>query len=304
MSKRVVLAGGTGFIGQYFERKFIEDGYDIAIISRQEPHIHWHDRQRILEAIDGAALVINLAGRSVNCRYNEKNKKEIMNSRIDTTLIIGETIEKCKNPPPLWINSSTATIYRDAMDGPMSEDNGEEGEGFSVKVGKRWEETFFSFNLPSTRQAALRITIALGKDGGVIPVYHNLVKFGLGGKQGSGEQMFSWIHIEDLYRIVRFIESRKDLSGVFICGSPNPVSNKELMRLLRQTMGVKFGMPATEWMIKAGAIAIRTEPELILKSRWVTPSRLIRAGFVFLYPTLKLALEEIHSSQIKSTHSA
>ena len=304
MSKRVVLAGGTGFIGQYFERKFRKDGYDIAIISRQEPHIHWNDRERILKAIDGADLVINLAGKSVNCRYNEKNKKEIMNSRLDTTLIIGEMIEKCKNPPPLWINSSTATIYRDAMDRPMTEDNGEEGEGFSVNVGKRWEETFFCFNLPSTRQAALRITIALGKDGGVIPVYQNLVKFGLGGKQGSGEQMFSWIHIEDLYRIVRFLESREDLSGVFNCGSPNPVQNKELMRLLRQTMGRNIGMPATEWMLKTGAVVIRTEPELILKSRWVLPSRLIRAGFVFMYPTLKLALEEIHSGKMKNTNTA
>ena len=304
MAKRVVLAGGTGFIGQYFEKKFRNAGYDIAIISRQEPHINWNDRQRILKAVDGAALVINLAGRSVNCRYNEKNKKEIMNSRIDTTLIIGEAIEKSQNPPPLWINSSTATIYRDAMDRPMTEDNGEEGDGFSVNVGKRWEETFFSFKLPSTRQAALRITIVLGKDGGVIPVYQNLVKLGLGGKQGSGEQMFSWMHIEDLYRVVRFIESREDLSGVFVCGSPNPVPNKELMRLLRHTMGRNFGMPATEWMLKAGAVVIRTEPELILKSRWVLPSRLIKAGFVFLYPTLKLALEEINSRQTKNTNTA
>ena len=304
MAKRVVLAGGTGFIGQYFEKKFRKAGYDIAIISRQEPHINWNDRQRILKAVDGAALVINLAGRSVNCRYNEKNKKEIMNSRIDTTLIIGEAIEKCQNPPPLWINSSTATIYRDAMDRPMTEDTGEEGDGFSVNVGKRWEETFFSFKLPSTRQAALRITIVLGKDGGVIPVYQNLVKLGLGGKQGSGEQMFSWMHIEDLYRVVRFIESREDLSGVFVCGSPNPVPNKELMRLLRHTMGRNIGMPATEWMLKAGAVVIRTEPELILKSRWVLPSRLIKAGFVFLYPTLKLALEEINSRQTKNTNTA
>ncbi|KMY45297.1 NAD-dependent epimerase [Bacillus sp. FJAT-27916] len=304
MSKRVVLAGGTGFIGQYFEKKYREEGYDIVIISRQEPHINWNDREGILEAVDGASLVINLAGKSVNCRYNERNKKEILNSRIDTTLIIGETIEKCEKPPALWINSSTATIYRHAEDRPMTEDHGEEGEGFSVNVGKRWEEVFFCFNLPSTRQAALRITIALGKDGGVIPVYQNLVKFGLGGKQGSGEQMFSWIHIEDLYRIVRFIEAREDLNGVFNCGSPNPVQNKELMRLLRQSMGRDFGMPATDWMLKAGAVVIRTEPELILKSRWVLPSRLLRAGFIFAYPTLKLALEEINSENMKNTNTA
>ncbi|RZL28729.1 MAG: NAD-dependent epimerase/dehydratase family protein, partial [Pedobacter sp.] len=189
MEKKIVIAGGTGFIGKYFAEKFEALGYTIFIISRDKMHIQWENKSEIESALNGAALLINLAGKSVNCRYNQKNKDEILRSRTATTKILGDAILNCKNPPPLWINSSTATIYRHAMDKPMTESEGEIGSGFSVNVATNWEKSFFDFQLPNTRQIALRMAIVLGKDGGVMEPFTNLVRFGLGGKQGSGKQM-------------------------------------------------------------------------------------------------------------------
>lgn len=293
MTRKVVLAGGTGFIGQYVEKRLEALGIEVKIISRQSPHIAWDDHQAIVQALDGAEMVINLAGKSVNCRYNEQNKREIMNSRIETTQILGNAILACEHPPALWINSSTATIYRHAEDRPMTETKGEIGSGFSVDVAKAWEDAFFSFSLPHTRQAALRIAIVLGPGGGVMTPFKNLVRFGLGGHQGSGKQMFSWIHVEDLFQIILFIQEWESLEGVFNCTSPNPVTNRELMATMRKVMHRKGGLPASTWMLNLGARVIRTEPELVLKSRWVIPNRLIKEGFMFKYGRLEQALQHI-----------
>lgn len=291
--KKVVLAGGTGFIGEYFKTKFKELGYEVQIISRQKHHISWEDKLSIKDALEDAELLINLAGKSVNCRYNEVNKNEIMNSRIRTTKILGEAIQACTNPPAIWMNSSTATIYRHAEDRPMTEEKGEIGSGFSVNVATNWEKTFFSFDLPKTRQIALRIAIVLGKDGGVMTPYRNLVKFGLGGIQGTGNQKFSWIHIDDLFQIVLFLKDKEELSGVFNCSSPQPVSNRELMKQLRKTMNVPFGLPSPKWMLEIGSSLIKTEAELVLKSRWVLPDRLEREGYTFTFKTLDKTLQDI-----------
>ncbi|MCM3439641.1 TIGR01777 family oxidoreductase [Metabacillus halosaccharovorans] len=293
MNKKVVIAGGTGFIGQFFEQEFIKLGYDVIIISRRPQHVSWENEEDIAEALDHAELLINLAGKSVNCRNNEKNRQEIMNSRLMTTNQLGQAMKRCTAPPKLWINSSTATIYRHAEDRPMTETDGEVGSGFSVDVATAWEEAFFSFNLPNTRQVALRIAIVLGKNGGVMVPYQNLVKFGLGGNQGSGHQKFSWIHVEDLFRVVLFLQNRKDLEGVFNCSAPNPVTNQELMQNLRSVMNVPFGFPAPKWMLELGSILIRTETELVLKSRWVIPERLQKEGFNFTYDTLNKTLQDI-----------
>lgn len=293
MTRKVVLAGGTGFIGQYLEKKFTAMDIDVQIISRQSPHIAWDDYQGIVQALDGAEMVINLAGKSVNCRYNEHNKREIMNSRVETTQTLGNAILDCEHPPAVWMNSSTATIYRHAEDRPMTETKGEIGTGFSVDVAKAWEEAFFAFNLPHTRQAALRIAIVLGPGGGVMTPFQNLVRFGLGGHQGSGKQMFSWIHVEDLFQIILFIQEWESLEGVFNCTSPNPVTNRELMATMRKVMHSKGGLPASTWMLNLGARIIRTEPELVLKSRWVVPNRLIKEGFMFKYGRLEKALQHI-----------
>ncbi|RLL48277.1 TIGR01777 family protein [Oceanobacillus piezotolerans] len=290
---KVVLAGGTGFIGEYFKKRFIEQGYEVIIISRQSSYISWNDTPGIKKAIENAEIVINLAGRSVNCRYTDSNKKEIMESRLITTNILGSAIQGCDNPPCLWINSSTATIYRHAEDRPMTEETGDIGTGFSVDVAKKWEEVFFGFDLPKTRQITLRIAIVLGKNGGVLGPYRNLVKFGLGGIQGSGKQKFSWIHVEDLFQIIQFLKDRDNLKGVFNCSAPEPLANEELMRLLRLNMNRSFGLPLPKWMLEMGAALIRTETELILKSRWVIPERLEKEGYRFKYATLEKTLKDI-----------
>ncbi|ANU16283.1 TIGR01777 family protein [Planococcus maritimus] len=293
MVKKAVIAGGTGFIGSYLKEKYERLGYRVYIISRQSGHIQWDDAQGMVDALDGAKLVINLAGKSVNCRYTEANKREIFNSRTETTETLGHMIEACKKAPEVWVNASTATIYRHAEDRPMTEGGGEFGRGFSVEVAKAWEDRFFSFQLSKTRQVALRIAIVLG-DGGVMEPYRKLVKYGLGGKQGNGRQMFSWIHIEDLYRMVRFVQHRDELAGVFNAAAPNPVTNKEWMKILRQSMNRRTGLPASKWMLETGAAALRTETELILKSRWVVPERLVREGFRFRYPALGNALADLN----------
>lgn len=290
--KKVVLAGGTGFVGQDFAQRFKKLGYEVLIISRQPGHIAWEDSDGIRQALEGAEMLINLAGKSVNCRYTNENRRIILESRTSTTRILGESILECDLPPELWINSSTATIYRHAEDRPMTEKEGEIGSGFSVDVAKAWEQAFFEFSLPSTRQIALRIAIVLGK-GGVMEPLTNLVRFGLGGSQGPGTQQFSWIHIEDLFRMVLYLQQHPELEGVFNASSPHPVTNRQLMESLRRHMGVRIGLPSPRWMLEVGARFIRTETELVLKSRWVIPERIEQEGFTFKYDTLDTALDEI-----------
>ncbi|MCR8655955.1 TIGR01777 family oxidoreductase [Paenibacillus endoradicis] len=296
MKKKVVLAGGTGFVGIYFNEKFRNMGYEVKIISRQKGHISWDNEADIIEAINDSEMLINLAGKSVDCRYNEQNKREILMSRVDTTRILGKAVLECENPPILWINSSTATIYRHAEDRPMTEETGEIGSGFSVDVATEWEKTFFSFDLSATRRVALRLAIVLGEHGGVMTAFKNLVRFGLGGAQGSGNQKFSWIHIEDLFDMTIFIRDNAQISGVINCSAPHPVTNRELMDTLRKTMNVKFGLPSPKWMLEFGAVVIKTETELILKSRWVIPDRIEKAGYVFKYRTIDNALQQILQS--------
>ena len=290
---KIVLAGGTGFIGQYFTKEFKQLGYEVIIISRNNAHIQWDNQKEIEDALNGAEMLINLAGKSVNCRYHQKNKDEILRSRTATTKILGDAILNCENPPQVWINSSTATIYRHALDRPMTEEAGDIGSGFSVNVATAWEKTFFDFDLPLTRQIALRMAIVLGAGGGVVRPFINLVRFGLGGKQGDGKQMFSWVHLADLFNIILFLRDNQNLSGVFNCSSPNPIDNATLMKSLRKKMKVGIGLPSPAWMLKIGALLIGTETELILKSRWVVPDRLLIAGYQFKFPIIDGALEDI-----------
>ncbi len=293
MKKKIVLAGGTGFVGKYLQQKYTALGYEVIIISRGEKYVAWSNSTAIINSLEHAEILINLAGKSVDCRYNEKNKKEIYDSRIDTTSTLGEAILQCKNPPPLWINSSTATIYRHAEDRPMTEAGGEIGSGFSVGIATAWEKIFFDFSLHKTRQVALRMAIVLGKDGGVIHPLKTLVRFGLGGKQGKGKQMFSWIHIEDVFRCIGFVHQNNFISGAINVSAPNPVTNNTFMQVLRKTMRMPFGLPTPAWLLKIGAVIIKTETELILKSRWVIPQKLMDWNFSFTFKTLDKALENI-----------
>lgn len=300
-NKKIVIAGGTGFIGKGLIKHFGHNN-DIIVLSRHPlpnygriKYVRWngqtlHGWEKQLENTD---LLINLAGKSVNCRYNEKNKQEIFDSRTVTTKILGAAILTLKHPPLRWINAGSATIYRHAEDRPMDEISGEISDDFSVQVCKQWEASFNAIHTPGTRKAILRIAITLGADGGVMMPYLNLVKFGLGGHQGSGRQQYSWVHITDVCRMMQWLYDRPEQEGVFNCSSPNPVSNKQFMQTVRQATRHPFGLPASSWMLSIGACLVGTEKELLLKSRWVIPTRALQAGFNFEYPQLQAAVENI-----------
>ncbi|MBV7532304.1 TIGR01777 family oxidoreductase [Chitinophaga sp. sic0106] len=245
-------------------------------------------------ALEDADLLINLSGRSVNCRYNEVNKAEIFRSRIIPTQTLGKAILACKQPPKLWINAGSATIYRHAEDRPMDEYTGEIADDFSVQVCKQWERAFNDITLPNTRKAILRIGVTLGwQNGGVMQPFCNLVKFGLGGHQGSGQQRFTWVHMADVAGMMAWLSEHTALQGVFNCTSPFPVLNKEFMRTLRKEAGQFVGLPAPAWLLKPGAFLIGTETELLLKSRWVVPTRALQEGYTFKYPQLTEAIADI-----------
>ncbi|WP_153801031.1 TIGR01777 family oxidoreductase [Foetidibacter luteolus] len=311
---KIVIAGGTGFIGRELA-SFFGANNQVVILSRSLPSaanngfssfkanddgyknvrlVKWNPAIQgdWIREIDGCSLVINLAGKSVNCRYNKSNKQEIFDSRTVTTEAIGEAIRKATIPPKLWINAASATIYRHATDRAQDEFTGEYHNDFSVQVCKRWEGTFFNQRTPFTRKVALRMAITLGSGGVMVP-YLNLCRFGLGGRQGSGQQMFSWVHIQDVCRVIEFMWAKNELEGVFNVSAPNPVANTHFMGALRKATGHTFGLPAYEWMLKAGAFFLGTEPELVLKSRWVLPAKLLQQGFVFKYPMLEDAFAEI-----------
>ena len=222
---------------------------------------------------------------------------EIFSSRLLTTAELGDAVQSVVHPPALWFNASTATIYRHADDHPMTDENGELGSGFSVNVATAWEREFFAHHRAGVRQIALRMAIVLG-DGSALAPLTMLARFGFGGPQFGGKtrgarQQFSWVHIEDLYRAIEFLSTATDAGDTVNVSSPNPVENRELMATLRRVLGVRFGIPLFGWMLELGAFAIRTEAELLLKSRWVVPTRLLGAGFEFTFPTVEGALRDI-----------
>lgn len=292
---KIVIAGGTGFIGKHISKRFNDIGYDVKIISRSAKHVNWHEAE-IIEALENAELVLNLSGKSINCRHTPDNRTEIYNSRLTATTLIGNSIKKCNNPPKLWINASASGIYNSNTKSALSEDDSEFGTDYIAKLVKDWEKTFIDFELESTRQIALRTSVVLGKAGGALKPLIKLTKIGLGGKQSDGKQIFSWIHIEDYFRIILYLIHKHDLKGTINCTSPEPVTNKKLMSELRKSLKVPFGIPAPAWIIKIGAAIIGTESSLILKSTNIYPKRLNDSGFKFQYPELKIALNDIISN--------
>ncbi|MEI8272740.1 MAG: TIGR01777 family oxidoreductase [Paludibacter sp.] len=290
--KKVIIAGGTGFIGSYLKTRFFENGYDVFLVSRLPDHVRW-EVDELSHALEGAELVVNLAGKSINCRHTPKNREAILQSRIDSTTKIGNAIQNCKNPPKLWINASATGIYQSSEIKPMTEYETELGNDFLAEVVTKWEKSFFDFQLSSMRQIALRTSVVLGKNGGALSQLVRLTRFGLGGKQASGKQMFSWIHLEDYFRILVFALQNKNLEGILNCTSPQPLSNTDFMRILREILHMPIGIPAPKLVIQFAAIIIGTEPELILNSSFVTPKRLTEAGFSFRFPSLNSALIDI-----------
>lgn len=322
---RVVVGGSTGFMGRHLTERLRAQGREVVTVSRSGADLDWTDQAGIDAAVEGSALVLGLAGKSVNCRYTPRNRAEIFRSRLDTTAALRTAIARASAPPALWINSSTATIYRHADDRPMTESSGEIGRGFSVEVAKAWERELFAGELPGTRRVALRSAIVLG-DGGVLGPLRTLARLGLGGPQYDGRwpvsrarreagtahafgtrrgrQRFSWIHLDDVARIVEFLEQTPALEGPVNAASPNPVDNVAFMAAIRRALGVRFGPPTPRWMLELGAIGIRTETELVLKSRWVLPEKLLAAGFTFQHPDLDEALQSSFAAMDDSAHAA
>lgn len=307
-AKKIVLAGGTGFLGQILARWFTARGFAVVVLTRTPRMGNDVAREAKWDGaklgdwcadLEGARAVINLAGRSVNCRYHARNRREILDSRVNSTLALGEAIGRCKSPPQVWLNASTGTIYGHTFDKPMDETGEiratrEAKDEFSIEVAEAWEAAFEAAKTPLTRKVTLRMAMVLGVGkNSVFPALRNLARFGLGGKMASGKQFVSWIHERDFCRAIDWLIDHKELSGIVNLAAPNPIPNREVMRIFRRQCGLPIGLPAPLWLLEIGAFFLRTETELIIKSRRVVPKRLGESGFRFHYANLEDAVREI-----------
>jgi uncharacterized protein len=307
---KIVIPGGSGQVGTVLARAFHTEGHEVVVLSRRPQVRQWRSVEwdgRNLDVwrheIDGADVVINLTGRSVNCRYNAENRKYILESRVMSTRVVGEAIRRAARPPRLWLQASTATIYAHRYDHANDEHSGLLGGcessapsswRFSIEVARAWERAFDEVITEGTRKIALRSAMTLSPDaGGVFDTLLGLVRHGLGGRTGNGRQFISWIHYEDFVAAIRWLIDREEMDGVVNLASPNPLPNAEFMRQLREAWGAWFGLPTREWMLEIGAVFMRTETELILKSRRVVPGRLIENGFTFKFPSWSDAAREL-----------
>ena len=307
---RIVLPGGSGQVGNILSRHFHAQGHDVVVLARRVTPAPWRvvdwDGESLgnwTSELENSDVVINLAGRSVDCRYTPANRRAIKESRIQTTRLLGQAIGQSVHPPRLWMNASTATIYRHALDRPMDEQTGEIGGNepdarakwrFSIDVATNWEKAFFGAPTPNTRKIALRSAVIMSPDrGGVFDTLLRLVRFGLGGTAASGLQFVSWIHDADFLQSIDYLIARDEIDGVVNIASPNPLRNREFMKALRQAWGTPIGLPATSWMLEIGTIFLRTEAELVLKSRRVIPGRLLEAGFQFQFPEWAAAAQNL-----------
>ena len=280
------------------------------VVSRRSEPAPWQtikwdgiSRGDWVRALEGADAVINLAGRSVNCRYNAANRREILESRLVTTRLVGDAIAAASQAPKLWMNASTATIYTHLTDRAMDDIDGVIGGDepglpstwrFSYDVATRWEEAFREADTPRTRKVLLRSAIVMSPDrGGAFDTLLNLVRLGLGGATGSGKQFVSWIHDTDFARAVDFLIAHSDLEGAVNIAAPNPLPNRDFMAAMRRAYGAPLGLPATGWMLEIGSFLLRTESELVLKSRRVVPRRLLEAGFSFQLPDWSAAAADL-----------
>jgi uncharacterized protein len=289
----VVIAGASGFVGQHLARDLRQRGTWVRTIDRRSSaDASWGDGAALRRVLEGSDLLVNLAGRSVGCRYTKATVDEILVSRTETTAALGQALTEVADPPELWINASTGTIYRDARDRPQDEASGELGTGLSVAVARAWEEELFAASAP-VRKVALRMAIVLGPGGGALAPLTNLARLGLGGRMGDGGQRFSWVHVADVLRVVRHLYGTREISGPVNVATPEATTNADLMRALRAAVGVRVGLPTSAALLELGARLIRTETELVLKSRWVFPRVLLESGFTFAHPALAAALAQI-----------
>lgn len=308
MNTKLVLAGGTGFLGGVLAHHFAAQGMDVVILTRRPQarsgpirEVGWDGTTRgaWTGELEGARALINLAGVSVNCRYHTRNRRRLLDSRLNSTRVLGEALARSFNPPPVWLNSSTATIYRHTF-GPPWDETGEIGgcaeakDIFSVHVATEWERVFDEANTPRTRHVALRSAMVLGRaKNSVLPNLLRLGRLGLGGSLAGGRQFVSWIHQEDFARAIEWIMEHERLSGPVNVAAPNPVTNADFMAAIRKVCQAPFGLPAPRWMLELGAFFLRTETELVIKSRRVAPGKLLASGFSFRHPHLPAAVEQL-----------
>lgn len=306
---KIVIPGGTGQIGRVLVRAFRERGHDVVVLSRggtsEARLVPWDGRTlgAWSREIDGADVVVNLAGRNVNCRYTRRNLEAMMSSRVDSTRAVGEAIERAAQPPRVWLQMSTATIYSHRFDAPNDDLTGQLGGSepdvprswdYSIRIAVNWEGAQEAAQTPHTRKVALRAAMVMSPHrGGIFHVLSNLTRAGLGGPIAGGEQFVSWIHERDFVRAVDLLIEREDVSGAVVLASPNPLPQREFMAALRAAWGVPIGLPATRWMAEIGAFFLRTDTELTFKSRRVVPARLLGYGFDFEFPEWPAAAKEL-----------
>jgi uncharacterized protein len=305
---KVVIPGGTGQVGTILDRALTADGHDVVILTRSprgQRQVHW-DGSTLGDwaaEIDGSDVVINLAGRSVSCRYTRENLAAMMNSRVDSARVVGDAIAAAARPPRVWLQMSTATIYAHRFDAPNDEHTGLIGGhepgvpgywSYSIRIAQNWEAEQERAATPHTRKVALRSAMVMSPDrGGVFDVLSRLARLGLGGPVAGGRQYVSWIHDHDFVRAVRFLIDRDDLTGAVNLAAPGPLPQRDFMRALRSAWRIPFGLPATRPMAELGAFALRSDTELLLKSRRVIPGRLTDAGFSFGHPQWQTAAADL-----------
>jgi hypothetical protein len=342
--RRIILAGGSGFLGRILREHFLMQGGAVTVLTRsprrrsaehcsaslaeavraercsalhfsthQDPALSqgnnreqshdtfWDGRTpgKWTRELDGADVVVNLAGRSVDCRYHARNRRLMMDSRVDSTRVLGEAIARCTNPPKVWLNFSTATIYKRTF-GPAWDESGEIGatpeaqDAFSIEIATAWEREFNAAPTLRTRKVTLRSAMVFGHGANsVFPVLCRLARCGLGGRMASGKQFVSWIHAADLCRSIDWLIDHEEFSGPVNLAAPNPVTNAEMMATVRELCGVPFGLPAAAWMLEVGAFFLRTETELIIKSRRVAPAKLLASGFQFRFTQMREAMADL-----------
>jgi uncharacterized protein (TIGR01777 family) len=307
---KVVIPGGAGQVGTLLARALHGDGHEVVVLSREPGCAPWRvaewDGRTLggwIEELEGAQAVVNLAGRSVNCRYNPENRRSIKQSRVESTRVLGQAIARAKSPPAVWLQGSTATIYAHRYDAANDEASGIVGGRepnvpdtwrFSIDVATSWEKALDEAVVPATRKVRVRSAMVMSPDaGGIFDTLLRLVRWGLGGRAGNGRQYVSWIHERDYVAAIRWLIDRTDVEGAVNLASPNPLPNADFMRDLRRAWGIPIGLPAAEWMLEIGAIFLQTETELILKSRRVVPGRLLHGGFAFHFPTWPEAARDL-----------
>jgi uncharacterized protein len=307
---KVVIPGGTGQVGGLLARAFQSDGHEVVVLGRSPRVAPWRVVRWDAKGpgdwtaeIDGADVVINLAGRSVNCRYSPENRRLIKDSRVESTRAVGGAIARASRPPRVWLQAGTATIYAHRYDAPNDEASGILGGSepdapetwrFSIDVASAWERALAECVVPHTRTVVLRAAMVMSPDrGGVFDMLLRLVRHGLGGRSGDGRQFVSWIHDADFVRAVNWLIEHDDIEGPVNIAAPEPLPNDAFMRALREAWGIPIGLPATRWMLEIGTWLLRTESELVLKSRRVVPGRLRQAGFSFAFPTWPEAARDL-----------